>query len=777
MNNHCRTIQFLLLTVLLLALLPACSSDTDAGEVASELADRLTDALDFDNGETIEGDIPEGSDSTDAPQISSIQASSLQLGAPFAITLQTDFGEPELVEETIMYAEKDGVKADGYIKVGASPITGLVDLSGILRNEMELAGQTFTLYFALKTADGVLGAYVAQTVTISDDVHSNYAVSESLELISAQGEESFDSGRPQGLSGQEVPQISLIDAPDKLMPGASFSLDLQTDFDGTVEFVIVSTPNYPGYKKIPVDLTTARKRGGSSAAGESVRSIPIECTLGSNLEVGDQVVFLWALQGEKGVGLYRNWVVTIGEGNAADGDALGDEDHVIPPADKDDLDGDADGDTIIDGDVDGDGTEGTPDGDDDPDMDVEEDMVTDGDVELEVAEEEHAVDGDLDLTEADVWEMESDGDLDAEVKADMEEELEAEIEPEEELEPEAEPEAEAEVEEESGTVYPEDYCRHAFCWNIPTAQYTCFGDSGELNPCPASGEDFYGQAGTYYTTGRSYSCYNTGSLLDPCPSAATEGEVVKDDVTGLMWQRVSSTAPQGCEAGNAALCTEDEAEAYCENLDYGGYSDWHLPGIAELLSLFDMGDGAPAVNRSYFADTSSANYWTSSYHAPANQYFYVQFADVYANREAATQENAVRCVRVDEEVTLPATRFSTEGSTETVVVDHLANLMWKTSTEGYKNWKSALSTCEALEWNGYNDWRLPTFMELLTIVNFDKDAPPYSDIPSMTAGYFTGTSKPDSAVWAMLAEVDTNGPIVYNRKTNTSIARCVRTAQ
>ena len=51
-------------------------------------------------------------------------------------------------------------------------------------------------------------------------------------------------------------------------------------------------------------------------------------------------------------------------------------------------------------------------------------------------------------------------------------------------------------------------------------------------------------------------------------------DVWTDSTSGLMWQTDSD------------CCYEwGEAKTYCQNLNWGGYSDWRLPSISELRSL------------------------------------------------------------------------------------------------------------------------------------------------------------------------------------------------
>jgi len=55
------------------------------------------------------------------------------------------------------------------------------------------------------------------------------------------------------------------------------------------------------------------------------------------------------------------------------------------------------------------------------------------------------------------------------------------------------------------------------------------------------------------------------------------GGTVIDHSTGLMWAATD----------NGADINWDEAKAFCENFKGGGHSDWRLPTLAELDTLFD----------------------------------------------------------------------------------------------------------------------------------------------------------------------------------------------
>lgn len=73
---------------------------------------------------------------------------------------------------------------------------------------------------------------------------------------------------------------------------------------------------------------------------------------------------------------------------------------------------------------------------------------------------------------------------------------------------------------------------------------------------------------------------------DDDDDSGSDGEVWTDSNTGLMWHVPALSA----EDGNAELW--QYSSAFCQNLDYAGYTDWRLPSIGELRSIIR---GCPAT--------------------------------------------------------------------------------------------------------------------------------------------------------------------------------------
>ncbi|HRI64773.1 MAG TPA: DUF1566 domain-containing protein [Polyangium sp.] len=71
-----------------------------------------------------------------------------------------------------------------------------------------------------------------------------------------------------------------------------------------------------------------------------------------------------------------------------------------------------------------------------------------------------------------------------------------------------------------------------------------------------------------------------------------------------------------------------------------------------------------------------------------------------------------------------------------VVLDKVTKLMWQREiSPSGTNWIQAKTYCNDLELGGYDDWRLPTRIELVSIVDFTNE---YGD-PAINATAFTNT--------------------------------------
>lgn len=162
-------------------------------------------------------------------------------------------------------------------------------------------------------------------------------------------------------------------------------------------------------------------------------------------------------------------------------------------------------------------------------------------------------------------------------------------------------------------------------WPLPdtgqTVSYsTATGDDAHYNPA---------------ATQPSYTLYNAGGAVS----------TTVDNRTGLMW--VTDPVDAGISGAYLWLGAITACETIQSDGSYAGYTDWRLPNLKELQSIVDYSHGTPAVNTTYFLNTQSDYYWSSTTYAQsAAMASLVDFSNgtmTYSNK--GTTYKYVRCVR------------------------------------------------------------------------------------------------------------------------------------
>ena len=142
----------------------------------------------------------------------------------------------------------------------------------------------------------------------------------------------------------------------------------------------------------------------------------------------------------------------------------------------------------------------------------------------------------------------------------------------------------------------------------------------------------WGNKGAYY----SVVCVRGESLSLPNFIDNTDGTVT-DQVSGLMWQKEDDDVPR----------IWVNAISYCEMLHLGGYDDWRLPKIKELITIIDEETFNPAVDV-VFPNTNMDYYWTSTLREGSpSEAWPIQFSDgsIPNYTHYKTNKHYVRCVR------------------------------------------------------------------------------------------------------------------------------------
>ncbi len=147
----------------------SCADDSDAGEIAGELAERLTAALEFDGSEVVDEMPPPVGDAGEEAQITELTApDSIRVGEPFVLEVTTDWPKPEEVNMAVVWVKGSSrhiwVTQDIYPE-GAS---FNADMGGLLKNDPELVGKTFIVAVSLQLHTQTSGEYVEWEFEITE---------------------------------------------------------------------------------------------------------------------------------------------------------------------------------------------------------------------------------------------------------------------------------------------------------------------------------------------------------------------------------------------------------------------------------------------------------------------------------------------------------------------------------------------------------------------------------------------------------------------------------
>ncbi len=89
-----------------------------------------------------------------------------------------------------------------------------------------------------------------------------------------------------------------------------------------------------------------------------------------------------------------------------------------------------------------------------------------------------------------------------------------------------------------------------------------------------------------------------------------------------------------------------KANQYCKKLTLGGYHDWRLPTIKELITIVDYHKHEPAIDKNSFKNVGSNSYWSSTVNKSAsNDVWIINFDDGSIYDGNKLLDAYVRCVR------------------------------------------------------------------------------------------------------------------------------------
>ncbi|MEW6077798.1 MAG: DUF1566 domain-containing protein [Thermodesulfobacteriota bacterium] len=264
-----------------------------------------------------------------------------------------------------------------------------------------------------------------------------------------------------------------------------------------------------------------------------------------------------------------------------------------------------------------------------------------------------------------------------------------------------------------------------------TGQARCYDSLGAMYPCPSQGQPFFGQDACYSMNSTPFTKLDANG--NELPDDATEWSMVKDNVTGLVWE--VKTDDGGLRDRDNLYDWEDAAGVFIAQLNadrFGGYSDWRFPAIDELDSIVRFGVSNPAINRRYFPNTLPECFWSSTTFASDETLAWsLGFNDgsiFIGSKEDGCHVRGVRGGQL-------MRTYTDNGDGTVTATDNGVSLMWaRDSFVEASSWEDALAYCENLILAGYSDWRLPDIKELRSLVDYERHG------PAIDLNYFPDTT-------------------------------------
>ena len=232
---------------------------------------------------------------------------------------------------------------------------------------------------------------------------------------------------------------------------------------------------------------------------------------------------------------------------------------------------------------------------------------------------------------------------------------------------------------------------------------------------------------------------------------------ITDACTGLVWQ--NGRSPE--------IHLMSEVVQYCDNLTLGGYADWRVPRIDELVGVYKW----PDVEGIFVGDWS-INEWDAD--APWVMMGRGAMHGCPWDWDLAwPKPYYVTCVR-NESIRPFDPSSALVVQSDAIARDIYDDYQWQRNTDGVaRTWPEARDYCQNLVLDGFDDWRLPTARELDTIADRNRIN------PALTPGIFTvdppiGSRTPYwSATPGRYIQNAATGEMVLNSK-DPAYARCVR---
>ncbi len=122
---------------------------------------------------------------------------------------------------------------------------------------------------------------------------------------------------------------------------------------------------------------------------------------------------------------------------------------------------------------------------------------------------------------------------------------------------------------------------------------------------------------------------------------------ITDNYTKLMWAKCTQgNTGKDCKSGTTLKKEWSKSRDECLNSKLAGKTGWRLPTLKELEFIVDSGSFSPSINKTFFPNTLSEQYWTAT--APGQFFsskFTVLFSDGSVSFKGEGNLSVVRCVR------------------------------------------------------------------------------------------------------------------------------------
>ena len=128
---------------------------------------------------------------------------------------------------------------------------------------------------------------------------------------------------------------------------------------------------------------------------------------------------------------------------------------------------------------------------------------------------------------------------------------------------------------------------------------------------------------------------------------------MQDNETGLIWEvkrnlngvKINDN-PNDADNTYTWFGCNQYFISFLNSSNWGGFSDWRLPTAEELKTIVVFNTKNPAINTTYFPNTQSSSYWSSTTHDyNSGLAWCVNFYHGRGNDSSKNSFNYVRAVR------------------------------------------------------------------------------------------------------------------------------------